>query len=163
MVAARQSMMLLDRALQELDAGARNVPVVIRHRPAVRVASVRAQAKSYEEIGALERDLQRVIEPDLSGSLQGVLWHRCAASGVIEGEPFVEIGARGRTCSAYDVRELPSASVATAYCEPTDPDAEHVYDALSRWIHLHGLMLDGPKREIYVGQVLEVQFPVKAR
>lgn len=161
MVAARQSLRWIDRALGELDDGARDVPVVLQKRSGVRVASVRAQANSYDEIGALERDLQRAVEPDLAGGLRGVLWHRCAASGVIEGEPFVQITERGRHCNAYEVRDLPSATVATAYCEPTDRDAERVYDAVSRWIHFHDFRLDGPKREIYVGQILEVQFPVK--
>jgi hypothetical protein len=57
-------------------------------------------------------------------------------------------------------RELPSVTVASAYCEPDDRDAERVYDALSRWINLHDYKLAGPKREIRVGQILEIQFPV---
>ena len=161
MRAAHQSLRWIDRALDELNDGARDVPVVLKQRAAVRVASVRARANSYEEIGVLERNLQSAVVPELAGSLQGVLWHRCAASGVIEGEPFVEIRHRAIRCGDYDVHELPSATVATAYCQPTDRDAERVYDAVSRWIHLHDYALDGPKREIYVGQILEVQFPVR--
>jgi effector-binding domain-containing protein len=133
----------------------------LKQRSAVRVASVRAQAGSYAEIGEIECDLRRAVVPDLAGSLRGVLWHRCAASGAIEGEPFVEISHRAPLSNAYELKELPSATVATAYCEPTDHDAERVYDAVSRWIHLHDYRLDGPKREIYVGQILEIQFPVK--
>jgi DNA-binding transcriptional MerR regulator len=159
--AARRSLMWIEGAVQEIESGGRDVPVVLRQRPAVHVASVRARANSYDEIGLLERDLHRSIEPALRGSLWGVLWHRCAASGAIEGEPFVEVAPPARRCGAYDIRELPSATVATAYCEPTDRDAERVYDAVSRWIHLHDYQLDGPKREIYVGQILEIQFPVK--
>ena len=51
--------------------------------------------------------------------------------------------------------------MAAAYCEPDDRDAERVYGAMERWIRLHDYQLAGPKREIYVGQILEIQFPVK--
>jgi DNA-binding transcriptional MerR regulator len=156
----RRSLVWIDSALQELGDDAREVPVALKQRSAVRVASVRAHAKSYAEIGELERDLRAVV-PTHTRSLQGVLWHRCAASGAIEGEPFVEVRQRASRCGAYELSELPSATVATAYCEPDDRDAERVYDALSRWVHLHDYRLDGPKREIYVGQILEIQFPVK--
>jgi DNA-binding transcriptional MerR regulator len=159
--AARQSLIFIDGALNDLSDGEREVPVVLKQRSAVRVASVRAQAKSYAEIGLLERDLQRAVVPELTGHLQGVLWHRCAASGAIEGEPFVQIDQRAPRSGAYEMKDLPSATVATAYCEPDDRDAERVYEALSRWVSLHELRLDGPKREIYVGQILEIQFPVK--
>jgi DNA-binding transcriptional MerR regulator len=140
----------------------RNVPIVLKQRSAMRVASVRAQAGSYAAIGAMESDLRRAIDPALAGREQGVLWHRCAASGVIEGEPFMEIASRAARVGAYELKELPSATVASAYCEPDDVDAIRVYGALDRWLHVHGFKLYGPKREIYVGQILEVQFPVRA-
>lgn len=162
LVAAGQSLRWIDAALNDTQAGPCNVPVVLRRRDSVRVASVRATATSYEEIGLLERNLWRAIDATIAYGLQGVLWHRCAASGVIEGEPFVEIRSRARQCADYQVRELPSATFATAYCEPTDADCERVYDSVSRWIHVHGLKLDGAKREVYVGRMLEVQFPVCA-
>jgi len=141
----------------------RRVPIVLKQRPAIRVASMRAQARSYAAIGAMENDFRRAIDPGFAGQEQGVLWHRCAASGVIEAEPFTEIARRTPRADAYEVKELPSATVATAYCEPDDQDAIRVYGALDRWIHVHGFRLNGPKREIYVGQILEVQFPVRAR
>lgn len=159
MDAARRSLTWIDDALNETETD-REVAVVLKHRPAVRVASVRAQARSYAEIGELELTLQRAVMPAFIGDVRGVLWHRCAASGAIEGEPFVEIGPRVRPCGDYAVKELPSCTMAIAYCEPTDRDAERVYDAMSRWLHLHRFQLAGPKREIYMGQILEVQFPV---
>jgi DNA-binding transcriptional MerR regulator len=160
--AARRSLVWIESAMQSLDQGERDIPVILRKRPAVRVASVRAQARSYDEIGTVERDLHRALDGERVGATQGVLWHRCAASGSIEGEPFVEVSARARRCGAYSISELPDAVVATAYCQPTDRDAERVYDAVSRWIHLHDFALAAPKREIYVGQLLEVQFPVRS-
>ena len=139
----------------------REVPVVLKKRSAIRVASLRAQAGSYADIGAMEKDFRSAIDPRFAGSEQGVLWHRCAASGTIEGEPFMEIARDAPRGGVYEVKELPSVTVASAYCEPDDHDAIRVYGALDRWIHVQGLRLSGPKREIYVGQILEVQFPVR--
>ena len=157
---AQRAMAWLDNALEELDAE-REVSIVLKRRPAIRIASVRARAPSYAAIGAMENEFRRAIDPVHAGREQGVLWHRCAASGVIEGEPFMEISARATQVGAYDLGELPSATVASAYCEPDDNDALRVYGALDRWLHSRGLRLNGPKREIYIGQILEVQFPVQ--
>jgi len=157
---AQRTMAWLDNALEELN-DEREVPIVLKQRSAIRVASVRAQAPSYAAIGAMENEFRRAIDPALAGREQGVLWHRCAASGIIEGEPFVEIAARAPRAGAYELKELPSATVASAYCEPDDNDAIRVYGAIDRWLHVRGLRLNGPKREIYVGQILEVQFPVR--
>ena len=158
---AQRTLAWIDGALEDLLAE-REIPIVLKKRSAMRVASVRAQAGSYAAIGAMEHDFRRAIDPALAGREHGVLWHRCAASGVIEGEPFMEIASRAPRAGAYELKELPSATVASAYCEPDDQDAIRVYGALDRWVHVHGLRLDGPKREIYVGQILEVQFPVSA-
>ena len=151
----------IDGALEEPGAE-REVPIVLKQRAAIRVASVRARAGSYEAIGEMETHFRRAIDPALAGRERGVLWHRCAASGVIEGEPFMEIAARTPRSGAYELKELPSATVASAYCEPDDGDAIRVYGALDRWLQVHGFKLHGPKREIYLGQILEVQFPVRA-
>jgi DNA-binding transcriptional MerR regulator len=158
---AQRTLAWIDGALEEHGAE-REVPVVLKQRAAIRVASVRARAGSYEAIGEMETHFRRAIDPALAGRERGVLWHRCAASGIIEGEPFMEITARTPRSGAYELKELPRATVASAYCEPDDGDAIRVYGALDRWLHVHGFKLNGPKREIYVGQILEVQFPVSA-
>jgi DNA-binding transcriptional MerR regulator len=161
LASAQNSLRWIDVALGDIDECERDVAVVLNRRPALRVASVRASAASYAEIGLLERKLHGEIAPETAGSLQGVLWHRCAASGAIEGEPFVQVSARAPRSASYELKEIPSATVAAAYCEPDDRDAERVYGAMERWIRLHDFKLAGPKREIYVGRILEVQFPVK--
>jgi DNA-binding transcriptional MerR regulator len=160
-VTGQRTLAWIDGALEERGAE-REVAIVLKQRAAIRVASVRARAGSYEAIGEMETHFRRAIDPALAGRERGVLWHRCAASGIIEGEPFMEIAARTPRSGAYELKELPRATVASAYCEPDDGDAIRVYGALDRWLHLHGFKLDGPKREIYVGQILEVQFPVRA-
>jgi DNA-binding transcriptional MerR regulator len=157
--AAQRTLLWIDGALGELSAGERAVPVVLKQRSSVRVASIRAQVICYADMRQVEQDLRRAVP--LAGGLQGVLWHRCAASGSIEGEPFVEISDRAPRRGTYTLTELPSATMAIAYCEPDDLDAERVYGAIDRWIGLRDYRLAGPKREIYLGQLLEIQFPLK--
>jgi effector-binding domain-containing protein len=97
----------------------------------------------------------------MAGELRGVLWHRCEASGGIDGEPFVEVRGQATRGCGFEIRQLPGAHMASAYCEADDAAAVRTYDAIDRWIHRHSLRLDGPKREIYCGKILEIQFPVR--
>ena len=135
--------------------------VVLKQRGEMRIASIRARLGSYAEISPVERDLDRALRPSMTGEFRGVLWHRCEASGAIDGEPFVEVRGRATRARGFEIRNLPAAHMASAYCESDDAAAVRTYDAIDRWIHRHSLRLDGPKREIYVGQLLEIQFPVQ--
>jgi DNA-binding transcriptional MerR regulator len=158
--AAHRSLRWIDLELE--DSGGEIVPtVVLRDRAEVRIASIRATLRTYEDIESVERDLTRAVRPESTGEIRGVLWHRCEASGVIEGEPFVELTGRGIRGAGYELKQLPGARVATAYCESEDAAAVRTYDAIDRWIHRHSLRLDGPKREICIGGILEIQFPVQ--
>jgi DNA-binding transcriptional MerR regulator len=158
--AVGRSLQWIDAELDEATGTPREVRVALRSRQAMRIASVRARAPSYFDIEELDREFRDGLDPGFSGELRGILWHCCAAGGTIEGEPFVQVDGRARSCGAYAVRELPGATVATAYCESTDDDAARVYDAVDRWMHARHLKLAGAKREICRGQILEVQFPV---
>lgn len=135
--------------------------VVLKRRPPARVASIRARLRSYADIGELERALARCVSREAALGVRGVLWHRCEASGAIEGEPFVEIDRRARRSVGCELRELPAVTVASAYCATDDDAAIRAYETIDRWIHGRGFQLDGPKRELYVGHMLEIQFPVK--
>jgi len=155
----RRSLHWIELALQ--DTAASIVPITLKQHSSARVASIRARLHSYAEIGDVERDLRRSLSPGLACGMQGVLWHRCEASGAIEGEPFVEIGRRVPPSRMYELKELPPATVASAYCEADDEAALRAYDAIDRWVHARDFRICGPKREIYVGQILEIQFPVR--
>ena len=159
MATAQRSLAWIDSALDDLQESVRPVSVVVKRRPALRVASIRAKVSRYAEITQIERDLQGALSAGASGDVQGVLWHRCADSGSLEGEPFVCLTRNVSRCSAYEIKELPAVTVASAYCESEDDAAEQAYDALRRWLHLHDYRLTGPKREIYLGRMLEIQFP----
>lgn len=157
----RRSLDWIERELAGMQEGAGTVAVMLKERAEVRVASIRANLADYAEIGQIESHLRCGLGDERVGELRGVLWHRCAASGAIEGEPFVEIARCARRAPGIEFKELPRVTVASAFCESDDAAAVQTYDAIDRWIHAHDLRLDGPKREIYVGPMLEIQFPVR--
>lgn len=157
---ASRSLRWIDDELgnQPRDAGA---VVALKRRGEIRIASIRSQLRNYGDIGEIERDLVRALRPQDQAGSRGVLWHRCEASGAIDGEPFVEVAGRVRLSRGYEVRRLPQAMLASAFCESDDLAAVRTYDAIDRWLHAHEFRLAGPKRELYVGRILEIQFPVK--
>lgn len=161
-VKAAQSMNCIDAALDQWDGWQRAVPVVVKHRPAIRVASLRAKVKTYEDILRFEHELLDALPSESLGSVRGVLWHRCADSGSLEAEPFVEIKHQLPRRSFYDLKDLPSAALACAYSGIDDDAAEQAYDAIRNWMAIRGFALAGPKREIYLDQMLEIQFPLKS-
>ena len=111
---AAQSLSWINAALDELDDSRRPIPVVVKRRPPVQVASIRSTVQSYAEIERFERELLNALPPESIGDLRGVLWHRCADSGSLEGEPFVALKQPAPRRSVYDVKHLPSATLACA-------------------------------------------------
>jgi DNA-binding transcriptional MerR regulator len=158
---ARRSLEWIELELEDADHGRGRPAVFLEQRGEVRIASIRARLASYADIAPVERDLHRAIEPSRAGELRGVLWHRCEASGAIEGEPFVELRGGISRAAGCAVGSLPGARVASSFCEPDDDAAMLAYESIDRWIHRHALRLDGPKREIYLGPLLAIQFPVR--
>jgi DNA-binding transcriptional MerR regulator len=160
--AVRQSLSLIDIMLDELDHNRPPVPVIIKRRPPIPVASVRAEVNSYAEIERYERELLNAIPAELTSNLRGVLWHRCADSGPVEGEPFValksDIPAR-----EFNVKHLPPVTLVCAYSVLDDAIAIATYKAIDEWIHLQGYSVTGPRREIYLDNILEIQFPIGSR
>jgi DNA-binding transcriptional MerR regulator len=153
----------VDAALAEIGCTSRTVPVVVRRHPGICVASVRSRVKTYADILPLEQELLRGLPEASVSTLRGVLWHRCADSGVLEGEPFVQLRSTLPRRSFYDVKELPAMTAACAYSRNDETDAEFAFDALKRWMATSGHALAGPKREIYrADEVLEIQFPLQS-
>ena len=160
--AAEQTLSWLNAELAELDEFKRLVPVFVKPSAAMRIASVRAKLKSYDEVFSLERELVNSLRAESLDALRGVLWHRCADSGSLEGEPFVELRRAAPRPAFYESRELPSVMAACAYSSSNDDDAEEAYDAIRKWMSVRRFRLVGPKREIYRDQLLEIQFPLQA-
>ena len=157
---ATQSLNWINAALDELDNGQSPISVIVKRRPAVRIASIRVELRNYAEVARFENELSNALPPECVGTLRGVLWHRCADSGSPEAEPFVELKKRAPLRGAYEIKELPEATMACAYSGIGDESGERAYGAVRRWMQIRGYRLAGPKREIYLQNMLEVQFPL---
>jgi DNA-binding transcriptional MerR regulator len=162
MQTAAQALECIEFALEELEGSTRPISVVVKRRPAIPIASVRGTVERYADILQFEQELLNVLPLQSIGDLRGVLWHRCADSGSLEGEAFVALKHKVPSGSAYDVRRLPAATLACAYSGLDDHSAEQAYGAIRRWMNARGYQLAGPKREIYLEQMLEIQFPLKS-
>jgi DNA-binding transcriptional MerR regulator len=160
--AATQTLRCVNSALDELDASKRPVPVVVKHLCGLPIASVRAEVACYADILRFEQELLNALPHHCIGDLRGVLWHRCADSGALEGEPFVVLKHKVPSRSYYDVKQLPATTAACAYSALDDDSAEQSYGAIRKWMRVRGYQLAGPKREISLGQILEIQFPLKS-
>lgn len=157
---ATQSLHWIDAALDELDNGQSPISVIVKRRPAVRIASIRVELRNYAEVARFEHELSDALPPECVGTLRGVLWHRCADSGSPEAEPFVELKKRAPLRGAYEIKELPESTMACAYSGIGDESGERAYAAVRKWMQIRGYRLAGPKREIYLQNMLEVQFPL---
>ena len=124
------------------------------------IATLRIEARNYADVPALERELSSALPHDSMGTLSGVLWHRCADSGALEAEPFVTLKKRAPLRSPFQLKQLPEANLACAYSGPDDESAERAYAAIRRWMNVRGYRLAGPKRELNLGHMLEIQFPL---
>lgn len=162
MQTAAQSLECINAALSELDASTRPISVIVKRRPAIPIASVRTKVKSYADILGFEQELLKAIPFESIEGPRGVLWHRCGDSGFLEGEPFVALKHQIPVRSFYDVKQLPAATVACAYSESDDESAEQAYIAIRKWMDVRDYQLAGPKRELYLDQLLEIQFPLKS-
>lgn len=137
-------------------------PVVMKRGRAMRVASLRAEMKNYVEADVLrlERELTNALPSESLGAVRGVLWQRCAGSGSLIAEPFVEIRHDVPRRSFYEVQDLPAVMTACAFSSNDDATAEQTYRDINTWMSTRGLSLAGPKREIHLDGMLEIQFPL---
>jgi DNA-binding transcriptional MerR regulator len=158
---ARRSLAWIEGALQKPELPSPLCASITYCAP-MNVVSVRTDVKSYADIQQHEDLLWKAVAPRRQGGLRGVLWHRCADGGLLEGEPFVEV-KKGTGCPAtYEFKELPGAHVARAFSSLDDEEAEDTYTGLGRWIRARGYRLAAARREIYRGNLLEIQYPLEA-
>jgi effector-binding domain-containing protein len=52
--------------------------------------------------------------------------------------------------------------LACAYSDWDDERSEQTYRAIGKWMNVRGYRLAGPKREIYLDQMLAIEFPLKS-
>jgi len=157
---ATQSLNWINAALDDLGQSRSPISVIVKRRPAIPIASLRVELKSYAEAPRFEQELSNALPPECLGNLRGVLWHRCADSGSLEAEPFIALKKRVRAQVSCDLKQLPEATLACAYSGLDDESAEQAYVAIRKWMSVRGYRLAGPKRELNLGRVLEIQFPL---
>lgn len=162
MQTAARMLRWIDAELDQMSEAIQPVAVVVKQRPAMLIASVRRKVASYEEIEGLGEMLLRAVPREAIAEPGGVLWHRCADSGTLEGEPFVALKRAITSGNNFKLRELPFATLACAYAKPDNDSAELAYEAIRQWIGYRGYRVMGAKREIYLDGALEIQFPVNA-
>jgi DNA-binding transcriptional MerR regulator len=157
----RRSLAWIEGALRELELPS-PLHATIAYCAPIKVASVRTDVKNYADIEHYEKLLREGVTPRPRGGLRGVLWHRCADGGLLEGEPFVEVATRTVCPAAFELKELPGAHIARAFSSIDDDEAEDTYASLGRWIRERGYRLAAARREIYRGNLLEIQYPLEA-
>ncbi len=157
---ATRSLDWINAALDEIEGSKPPIAVVVKRRPALPIASLRVEIKSYSEVSIFERELSTLLPAECAGNLRGVLWHRCADSGALEAEPFVALKKPIPPKVACERKHLREATLACAYSGLDDESSEQAYAAVRRWMNVRGYRLAGPKRELYLGQMLEIQFPL---
>ncbi len=162
---ARQSLGDVDAALnvQSGEPGARVAPVwvVIKRCRGMRVASVRVEMESYveAEVLRLERELLGALPSESLGSVRGVLWQRSISNRLIA-EPFVEVNHVLPRRTSYDLKVLPPVTAACTFSANDEVAADHAYRGIGAWMSTRDLSLKGPKREIYLGEMLQIQAPL---
>jgi len=153
----------LDEEIDQSGVWTHAVPVAIKRRSALRVATLRAEFKSYVETDVLrlEGELLSALPSEALGAMRGVMWQRCARTGSLIAEPFVEVRRDLARRSFYDVKDLPAVTAACAFSGNDAADAERTYSAINTWMAARGFSLASPKREVYLDDILEIQFPLE--
>jgi effector-binding domain-containing protein len=59
-----------------------------------------------------------------------------------------------------ELKYLPEAFLDCAYSGDDEESAEQAYAAIRSWMKVPGYRSAGPKRELYLGPMLEIQFPL---
>jgi hypothetical protein len=64
---ATRSLSWIEAAIDELDGSCRPIPVVVKRRPAIPIASVRAKVENYTDMLEFERELLTVLPAPARG------------------------------------------------------------------------------------------------
>ena len=160
--ASERSLRWVEAALRRSDEPSRPA-VVLRHRPAIEVAALRARLRVSTDVIALERDLLELVPRSCRGSLRGTLWHGCPdGPTTAEVESFVEIVRRPPVRGGLTFGRLPAVTAACAYSIDDEEASRRAFAELGCWTAARGYRVAASKRELYWSGWLEIQFPIAA-
>jgi DNA-binding transcriptional MerR regulator len=138
--------------------------VAVRTTGAWLVASVRDTIRTHEECERLFEELDRHTNGHRGRCQRGAVWHDC--NGAIDCEAFELLPDPIERKGRLQVHEMPPCRVASLIYRG-DKDYMSAYHAIRSWIAASGIVIAGPKREIYLDNdnedgesVTEIQFPV---
>jgi len=130
---------------------------VLRHRPALRVVSLRAKLGSSSDVAELERELSALVPERSRGAWHGTLWHFCEDdAAAAEAEHFVELVGPSR----LQARILPAITAACAWAADDESASKAAFAEVRAWMSASSYDLAATKREIYWPGSLEIEFPV---
>jgi len=149
-----RSLRFVEAELRRLDAPPSSV--VIRHRPALRVVSLRAKLGASSDVVELEEELSSLVPERSRGAWRGTLWHFCEddAAGA-EAEHFVELVGPSR----LQAHVLPAVTAACAWAADDECASKAAFAEVRSWMSASSYQLAATKREIYWPGSLEIEFP----
>jgi hypothetical protein len=158
--AGSRSLRWVAAELRRLD-GPIGPSVILRRRPAIEVASLRATLAASTDVIELDRRLLALVPKTCRGVVRGTLWHRCP-DGIAgaEVEQFVEIVRPPPLRSGLSIGRLPAVTAACAYSPDDEEASRSTFAEVRRWMTARGYESASAKRELYWSGRLEIQFPI---
>jgi DNA-binding transcriptional MerR regulator len=158
----------LERTAHEANATAR---VTLKRIGAQPIASIRKAVNRYSDAAELFDELASHVRK--SGGQAGppaALWHTCGEAGhAIDCEAYVPVRRHVTGSRRVRVYQLPATTWASIVHAGDSASSSRAYGAARSWIAAHGLVVSGPKRELYwrgglegdrATDVTEIQFAV---
>ena len=145
--------------------------VTLKRIDAQPIASIRNSVSRYSDAAELFDELAAHVRK--SGGQAGppaALWHTCGEAGSrIDCEAYVPVRRHVTGNRRVRVYQLPAMTWASIVHAGDSASSIRSYAAARTWIAAHGLVVSGPKRELYwrgglhddrATDVTEIQFPV---
>ncbi len=143
-----------------LTSGPPAIRVEFREVPAVRAAAI-SEVVGIAGVDQWYRDAVAELEAVAgAGPLHGMYATELFSDGVGAATLFVPVDADVAVSGRVRVVEVPAARMAVTVHEGTHDRADRTYGALGTYVAERGIGADGPVREVYLGDRMEIGWPV---
>lgn len=146
-----------------LSPGVAPIRVEFREVPAVRAAAI-SEVVGIAGVEQWYRDAEAeigaVVGAVASGPLQGMYATGLFSDDLGAVTLFVPVEAELTVSGRVRVVEIPAARLAVTVHEGTHDRADRTYGALGTYVAERGIGADGPVREVYLGDRMEICWPV---